>query len=199
MNDNYLIYNDLGILTESNLKQVSQGNHNVDYFYIGYYNYDYNNSYLTVAITLPNGIELPELATSQKDFEFNGSKYKGYMFKFLETITAIAGNLTMTFVLKNMTDDTELFSSQLNITIHETDNILEPTITELQYNQMQEVIREEFAEIQRKLDMGLSGTADYNELSNKPKINGVELVGNKTFETLGFNQLTNKEIEEMLK
>lgn len=199
MNDNYLIYNDLSILTESKLNPISQGNHNVDYFYIGYYNYDYTNSYLTVAITLPNGTELPELATSQKDFEFNGSKYKGYMFKFLETITAIAGNLTMTFVLKNMTDDTELFSSQLNVTIHETDNILEPTITSLQYNQMQEVIREEFAEIDRKLDMALSGTTDYNELSNKPQINGVPLIGNKSFETLGFNQLTNTEIEEMLK
>lgn len=154
MNENYLIFNYLGILTESDLKQVSQGNHNVDYFYIGYHTYDYTNSYLTVAITLPNGVELPELATSQKDFEFEGYNYRGYMFKFLEPITAIAGNLTMTFVLKNMEDDTELFSSQLNITIHETDNHVEPTITELQYNEMQEVIREEFNEIDRKIQSG---------------------------------------------
>ena len=167
MNENYLIFNYLGILTESNLNQVSQGNHNVDYFYIGFQDYDYTNSYLTVAITLPNGQELPELATSQKDFEFINYKYKGYMFKFLEPMTSIAGNLTMTFILKNMEDDTELFSSQINITIHETDNYVDPTITNLQYNEMQEVIREEFAEINRKIaSLEVGSITKTSELTN---------------------------------
>ena len=32
------------------------------------------------------------------------------------------------------------------------------------------------------------GTSDYNELENKPKINGVELVGNLTSEALGIRE-----------
>lgn len=35
---------------------------------------------------------------------------------------------------------------------------------------------------------------DYNDLINKPSINEVELVGNKTFEELGDSPLTNAEI-----
>lgn len=34
---------------------------------------------------------------------------------------------------------------------------------------------------------GGTGTSDYNQLENKPQINGVELVGNKTTEELGIN------------
>lgn len=35
---------------------------------------------------------------------------------------------------------------------------------------------------------------DYDDLTNKPSINEVELVGNKTFEELGDSPLTNSEI-----
>lgn len=251
MNENYLIFNDIGILTESLINELSKGNHNVDYFYIGYYKYNYMNSYCTIAITLPNGVELPELATSQKEFEFNNRTYEGYMIKFPETLTAIAGDLTMTIVLKNIEDDTELYSSQINLLIHDTDNVIEPTITELQYNQMQETIREEFAEVNRQIKSGAlkgdkgdaatirmgvvtisdspndakvenigtvndailnftiprglkgekgdSGTSNYLDLDNKPQINGVELDGNKKFDELGLMQLTNTEIENLLK
>lgn len=38
------------------------------------------------------------------------------------------------------------------------------------------------------------GTKDYNKLSNKPKINGVELIGDRSFEDLGEENLTNIEI-----
>lgn len=40
-------------------------------------------------------------------------------------------------------------------------------------------------------------TSDYNKLSNKPRINEVELEGNKTFEDLGDTPLTNKEIKQI--
>ena len=50
-----------------------------------------------------------------------------------------------------------------------------------------------------KGDSGSTGTMDYLELSNKPQINGVELIDNKKFENLGLIQLTNTEIEELLK
>ena len=40
-------------------------------------------------------------------------------------------------------------------------------------------------------------TDDYNDLLNKPSINEVELVGNKTFEDLGDHMLTNIEIKKI--
>ena len=44
-----------------------------------------------------------------------------------------------------------------------------------------------------------SGTADYNKLKNKPRIEGVELTGDKSFEDLGATALTNEELEALLK
>ena len=40
---------------------------------------------------------------------------------------------------------------------------------------------------------------DYEKLYNKPKINGVELVQDKSFEELGDHVLTNFEILELMK
>ena len=40
---------------------------------------------------------------------------------------------------------------------------------------------------------------DYEKLRNKPSINGVELVANKSFEELGDHVLTNFEILELMK
>lgn len=36
---------------------------------------------------------------------------------------------------------------------------------------------------------GATGTSDYTELENKPKINNVELIGNKTAQELGINEM----------
>ena len=44
---------------------------------------------------------------------------------------------------------------------------------------------------------GGSGTGNYNSLTNKPSINDVELVGNKTFDELGDHTLSNLEIKEV--
>lgn len=42
-------------------------------------------------------------------------------------------------------------------------------------------------------------TTDYEKLNNKPKIEGVELVDNRSFEDLGMKSLTNSELENLLK
>ena len=45
------------------------------------------------------------------------------------------------------------------------------------------------------LTAGAGGTSDYTDLENKPSINGVELLGNKTSSQLGlnnYNDLENK-------
>ena len=47
------------------------------------------------------------------------------------------------------------------------------------------------------LGMGTKGTSNYPALTNKPQINNVELIGNKTFEELGIQTMTNLEIKEV--
>ena len=54
-------------------------------------------------------------------------------------------------------------------------------------------------EIDTDIEISTGGTNDYNELINKPQINGVELVGNKTPEDLDILPLTNAEIDELLR
>lgn len=43
-----------------------------------------------------------------------------------------------------------------------------------------------------------AGVTSYTALQDKPKIEGVELIGNKTFEELNLESITNSEIEFML-
>ena len=151
MNVNYLIYNNLGILSQSDLKEVSQGNHNVDYYYVGYDTYDYTTGYLTISMTLPDGTSVPSLATSFKGFEFNGKNYKGYVFKLPQELTAIAGNLTMTLNLNSVENDTRLCSSRANVTIHASNVSAEPTITETQYYELIENMRLNFVELENRI------------------------------------------------
>lgn len=40
---------------------------------------------------------------------------------------------------------------------------------------------------------------DYNELSNKPQINTVELIGNKSLPEIGVDSISNSDIEDLLK
>lgn len=43
------------------------------------------------------------------------------------------------------------------------------------------------------------GMSDYNALKNLPKIEGVELQGNKTFEELGMQECSNQDILNIFK
>ena len=53
-------------------------------------------------------------------------------------------------------------------------------------------------EIDTDIELSTNGTNDYNDLVNKPSINGVELVGDKTTEELDILPLTNEEIDEFM-
>lgn len=53
-------------------------------------------------------------------------------------------------------------------------------------------------EIDTDIEISTTGTNDYNDLVNKPSINGVELVGDKTTEELDILPLTNAEIDEFM-
>jgi len=48
--------------------------------------------------------------------------------------------------------------------------------------------------------MGASGggTKNYNDLYNKPQIEGITLQGNKTYEELNMHRITNMELENIL-
>lgn len=51
-----------------------------------------------------------------------------------------------------------------------------------------------------QLDIAKSkGTGNYNALTNKPSINGVMLIEDKSFEELGVNNITNTEILTIFK
>lgn len=63
--------------------------------------------------------------------------------------------------------------------------------------------REEIDEIIAKVISGgggsrPSGTTNYNDLENKPSIEGVTLIDDKTFEQLNLNRITNSDIEDLL-
>jgi len=66
------------------------------------------------------------------------------------------------------------------------------------------VIDMQIVDIDQLIDMDMNevinngSTKNYNDLNNKPMIEGVELVGNKTYEELNLSSLTNTEIEELL-
>lgn len=44
-----------------------------------------------------------------------------------------------------------------------------------------------------------AGTSDYNKLKNLPSVENIELRGNKTFEELGLEEVTNQDILDMFK
>lgn len=66
------------------------------------------------------------------------------------------------------------------------------------------VIEMQMVDIDQVIDLEMNevinngGTRNYNDLNNKPMIEGVELVGNKTYEELNLSSLTNTEIEDLL-
>lgn len=47
-------------------------------------------------------------------------------------------------------------------------------------------------------DYSEGGTDNYNYLENKPKIEGVELLGDKSLEELGLSAMTNEDILKIL-
>lgn len=53
-------------------------------------------------------------------------------------------------------------------------------------------------EIDTDIELSTNGTNDYNDLVNKPSINGIELIGDKTPEELDIMPLTNAEIDEFM-
>lgn len=54
------------------------------------------------------------------------------------------------------------------------------------------------ADLQPGTGTGGEGTNDYTQLINKPKIEGITLVGNKLFPDLNLNTITNSELENIL-
>lgn len=45
---------------------------------------------------------------------------------------------------------------------------------------------------------GGGGTTDYEDLTNLPEVNGVQLIGDKSLEDLGIESLTNAQMDTLL-
>lgn len=171
MANNYVIFDKNGLLADSQLSPISKGNNKVDTFYISFADYDYNNTYVTVATTLPNGDALPELGTSISNFTFKENDYKGYKFIVLEPLTKQAGVETLTFHLKSKEDDARLCSARLNVPIHDSDVATEPTITDAQYENITVTIDTGLKDLEdKKLDK------DFNVYRNVTKASEEDLV-----------------------
>lgn len=48
-------------------------------------------------------------------------------------------------------------------------------------------------------EIQVNNTANYELLQNKPQIENVELLGNKSFEDLGLSNISNMRLEQLLK
>ena len=179
MNKNYKLFNINGLLLDGNEIPVSKGNKGVDVFYFHFEGYNYLENYVTVAVTLPDGTALPELGTANDTFEFKGKKYNGYKIVLLEPLTAQAGILTMTIDLINNTNNTKLCSSQLKITIHDSDTPTVPTIEEAQYHQLLQTINDNYNTLnETKL------YKNFTEYESETNVNSDDLVAiNKNGET----------------
>lgn len=141
MNYNYKLFDENGLIIDGKETPVSKGNNKVDVYYFSFEGHDYNDTYATVSVTLPDGESLiGELPTSNKDFTFKEKEYRGFSLLFLDTLTSQAGNLSLTINLKRHSDDRILCSSPVSVKIYDSDVSTEPTITEAQYEQILEVI-----------------------------------------------------------
>lgn len=171
MTNNYVIYDANGLLQSSELHPISKGNNNVDRIYVAFTEYDYNNTYITVAVTLPDGNSLPELTTTLSDFTFKNVNYKGYYFTVLEPLTAESGVLTLTFNLKSKKDDSRLCTSRLNVTIYDSDVTTEPNITKAQLENLITTIDNTGKDLEnKKLDK------DFSLYSRAETVIGNELI-----------------------
>jgi hypothetical protein len=76
-------------------------------------------------------------------------------------------------------------TEELNVSLQDEDNL--------------DINLEDEASLNINLLVGIPiGMDDYNHLRNKPKIEGVTLEGDKTYEELNMNRLTNIELENIL-
>lgn len=64
---------------------------------------------------------------------------------------------------------------------------------DLQYSENDKSFDEEFGEVHEVVEN------NYEKLRNKPQIENIEMVGNKSFEDLGITEISNLEILEIAK
>ena len=80
-------------------------------------------------------------------------------------------------LLSTISEDTMVVDMTVDENKHEYNLLAQPSLNEYTLTSSIEITR--------------AGTGDYNELENKPSINNVELIGNKTTSDLGINIPTN--------
>ena len=74
-------------------------------------------------------------------------------------------------------------------TISQNSVTVSPTLSNNEISATAEVVNE----------IEVNNTSNYNLLQNKPQIESVELLGNKSFNDLGLSNISNMQIEQILK
>lgn len=204
---------------------IMAGNNKVNeikiFMYDGF-NFSENKAYLN--FELSDGKQFNNISTKKKFMknETDIEEEQCYYYVLDKSILRQAGKLALTVRISPLDDISEIENSSLITTqiyyavFENGEEVIDPDTAE--------ILRQEIANVEistqasaqeyvRQLastgafdgppgpqgPKGDSGTTNYIDLDNKPKINGVELDGNRKFEDLGLMQLTNTEIENLLK
>jgi hypothetical protein len=140
---------------------------------------------------LPDGTVLPELGTSPVEFFYDNDTREGYKKVITEPLTSQAGVLTLTFNLRLKETDVKLCSSRLNVTIYDSDTPTDPTITDVQYHDLLEVIDNNQAYLDaKKLDKDFRNLGVFNDVLNKDEY--VAINNGENVEKIALEKLYNK-------
>ena len=142
-----IIFDNLGAVREGDYANeiINQGSHNVNKIYFAIENEEAQNNYLnyiaTASFTFSNQESVSDVVMSATRFSFNDVEYNGYLLSLGKTLTAISGETSITFRIKDNTGNTILTTQPIVKTITRTDgNNKVINITEAQYESLLEAV-----------------------------------------------------------
>ena len=142
-----IIFDNLGAVREGDYANeiINQGSHNVNKIYFAIENEEAQNNYLnyiaTASFTFSNQESVSDVVMSATRFSFNDVEYNGYLLSLGKTLTAISGETSITFRVKDNSGNTILTTQPIVKTITRTDgNNKVINITEAQYESLLEAV-----------------------------------------------------------
>ena len=142
-----IIFDNLGAVREGDYanEMINQGSHNVNKIYFAIENEEAQNNYLnyiaTASFTFSNQESVSDVVMSATRFSFNDVEYNGYLLSLGKTLTAISGETSITFRVKDNSGNTILTTQPIVKTITRTDgNNPVINITESQYESLLQAV-----------------------------------------------------------
>ena len=171
---NRLIFDENGLLDEDSTldNQASKGDDGILVYQVSYANYDYTNSFLTVSARLPDGNVIEGMSASYTDI----GATKGFSFLIRAPLTAQAGTVQLSFVLRDTTPTYTspnnyfyeiLVSTTINLTVADSAHSQSTTaITYDELEDLQNTIQSNYASLDnKKIDKDLR---TYYSLNTNP-------------------------------